>query len=675
MRSLKLMVALIFLTMIMIQVGPTRIVSGQSAPEAPTGFDNDTNGFVDQATHDQDRAAFEEREEIADGLGPTFNAQACSECHRNPVTGAISQVNELRAGHVDPFGVFIPAPGGSVIQDNAINARIQETVPPPSKMVFASTRDGNWEVYVMNPDGTGQVNITNNASTDWEPSLSPDGSQVVFSSYRDGNAELYKMSRNGTNVVRLTNIILADQQPKWSPNNDKIAFTRLVNGNNQVFTMDTNGGAVTQLTFVGRSAQPAWSPDGQKIAFWSFRDGNGEIYVMNADGSNQTRLTNNPASDQTPAWSPNGQSIAFASQRDGNEEIYVMKSDGTSPMRLTNNAAFDTQPVFSVDGTQIAFFSDRDGNYNVFVMDFDGALLTRLTDAAASDWSPDWRGDGNQPVQTFRASLNAFGDGFVEAIDDQTLINISNSQPVNMRGQVNVVPVLEAPGATRVARFSWKNSIASLITFSAAAYITEMGITSPLQPTENSSLGRSVAAFDTVADPEDTGGAQGFGEDVEAFARFMRATKAPPRGPGAETSANPDPGVVRGSGLFDSIGCAVCHVRTIVTAPAGTSINGGTFIVPPALGNKTIHPFGDFLLHNIGTGDGIVETDPTTANKMRTPPLWGVRTRTRLMHDGQSLTFTDAILRHANEASSARTAFQNLSELDKRSVIMFLKSL
>ncbi|HJQ71210.1 MAG TPA: di-heme oxidoredictase family protein [Blastocatellia bacterium] len=675
MRSLKLSAVLIFLTMVLIQLGPRGTVSGQGAAEAPTGFDNQTNGMVDQATHDQDRAAFEEQEQIADGLGPTFNGQACAECHRNPVTGTISQVNEMRAGHVDPFGVFISAPGGSVIQDNAINARIQETIPPPSKLVFASTRDGNGEIYVMNPDGTGQTNITNHANHDTEPSLSPDGSQVVFVSHRDGNAELYKMSRNGTNLVRLTNIILPDQQPKWSPNNDKIAFARHVSGTFQVFTMDTSGGAVTQLTSLGVNSQPAWSPDGQKIAFISNRDGNFEIYVMNANGSSQTRLTNNPALDQLPAWSPSGQSIAFATNRDGNEEIYVMKSDGTGQTRLTNNSSVDTQPSFSVDGTQIAFHSDRDGNQNIFVMDFDGALQTRLTTAAGADLMADWRGDGNQPVQTFRASLNAFGDGFVEAIDDQTLINISNSQPLNMRGQVNVVPVLEAPGSTRVARFSWKNSIASLIHFSAAAYITELGITSPLQPNENSSLGRSVSAFDTVPDPEDTGGAQGFGQDVEAFARFMRATKAPPRGPGAETSATPDPAIVRGSTLFDSIGCAICHVRTIVTAPSGTPINGGTFIIPPALGNKTIHPFGDFLLHDIGTGDGIVETAPSTANKMRTPPLWGVRTRTRLMHDAQSLTFLDAILRHANEAASTRTAFQALSEADKRSVILFLKSL
>src|SRR5262249_24640210 len=207
--------------------------------------------------------------------------------------------------------------------------------------------------------------------------------------------------------------------------------------------------------------------------------------------------------------------------------------------------------------------------------------------------------------------------------DSNTLLAISNSQPSSMRGQFIQVPVGEAGGALRGARFGWKNQHASLQSFSADAYLNEMGITSPLQPTENTSNGRSVAAFDTVADPEDAG------DDVEAFANFMRATKAPPRD--AALAATTDAQV--GSQLFDAIGCAVCHVRNINTAAPGTVINGGSFTVPDALGSKRIHPFSDFLLHNVGTGDGIVQNGgASTRNKLRTPPLWGMRTRDRIMH-------------------------------------------
>jgi CxxC motif-containing protein (DUF1111 family) len=188
-----------------------------------------------------------------------------------------------------------------------------------------------------------------------------------------------------------------------------------------------------------------------------------------------------------------------------------------------------------------------------------------------------------------------------------------------MRGTAITVDVLEAPDQTRIGRFGWKNSIASLLHFSAAAYLNEVGITSPLQPTENTSLGRNVTPFDIVPDPEDDGG-DIFGEDVEAFTRFMRSTKAPPRSVALALTTRPTPARL----LFDSLSCSVCHVRSITTAPVGSVINGGTFVVPAALGNKIIHPFGDFLLHDIGTGDGIVETNgEVTRNKMRTPPLWG----------------------------------------------------
>jgi CxxC motif-containing protein (DUF1111 family) len=272
---------------------------------------------------------------------------------------------------------------------------------------------------------------------------------------------------------------------------------------------------------------------------------------------------------------------------------------------------------------------------------------------------------GFEDVVTFRSSLNVLGDGFVEAVANGTFTTIANGQPAGQRGTIINVPVLEDSGNTRVGRFGHKNQHASLVSFSADAYLNEMGITSPLQPNENTSNGASVEDFDEVPDPEDDG------LDIEAFAQFMRATKAPPRGPTAST-----PDAVAGSNLFNSIGCAVCHTRNITTAPTGTVINGGAFVVPAALGNKVFHPFGDFLLHNIGTGDGIVQNGgQATRNQIRTAPLWGLRTHNRFMHDGAQVTFTSAILRHAGQATAARNAFQSLSANQRAQVIVFLLSL
>jgi CxxC motif-containing protein (DUF1111 family) len=287
-------------------------------------------------------------------------------------------------------------------------------------------------------------------------------------------------------------------------------------------------------------------------------------------------------------------------------------------------------------------------------------------DAQAQEHVPD-----SEKVTTFRTSLNLLGDGFVEAINGSTFQDIVTNQPVGMKGQIVLVPVLEAPDSFRIGRFGWKAQQASLLSFSGDAYINEMGITNRLFPNE----------FTTVCDeiPDKLPNAEDEENDIDAFTRFMRATKAPPRDKILAIS----PDGQAGADIFKEIGCIICHVPTITTAPAGTLINGGTFTVPPALGCKTIHPYGDFLLHNVGTGDGIVQTtladgitlDQTTAQKMRTPPLWGVRTRDRLMHDGETLTLTKAILRHAGEATGVITNYQNLNITQKSQLITFLNSL
>ncbi|HWX40970.1 MAG TPA: di-heme oxidoredictase family protein, partial [Blastocatellia bacterium] len=131
-----------------------------------------------------------------------------------------------------------------------------------------------------------------------------------------------------------------------------------------------------------------------------------------------------------------------------------------------------------------------------------------------------------------------------------------------------------------------------------------------------------------------------------------------------------------GQRRFEQIGCGLCHVSTIVTAPAGTAINGGTFTVPEALGDKIIHPYSDFLLHDVGTGDGIVQGGPQdTAHKLRTAPLWGLRMRPRYMHDLTSLSLPSAIARHSGEADDVRDRFVHLSDDQKQELFTFLNSL
>ncbi|HXO22860.1 MAG TPA: di-heme oxidoredictase family protein [Thermoanaerobaculia bacterium] len=384
------------------------VVYAVTATEAPAGYDNLTNGFESQAQMDADRVKFDEIEQISDGLGPDYNAQSCRECHQNPVSGAGSQITELRAGSFNGF-TFTDHPGGSLVNDRAINPAIQERVL------------------------------------------------------------------------------------------------------------------------------------------------------------------------------------------------------------------------------------------------------------------------GTDNVATFRVSLNTLGDGFVEALPDSFFTNTRNAQPSGMKGTIINVPVNEAPGVTRIARFGWKNQHASLLSFSADAYLNEMGITSPMQPTENTSNGNSTAAYDTVPDPEDAGTPTNpNGPDVEAFTRFMRSTKVPPR----DTVLAGTSDAIAGASIFHSIGCDICHTPTAQTATAGTSFNGGKFIVPAALGDKIIHPYSDFMLHDVGLGDGIVQNGgQSTMNKMRTAPLWGARTKSRLLHDTLDLTRNFSILDHTNEAEPVIQNYINLSLTQQNQLITFLNSL
>ena len=236
--------------------------------------------------------------------------------------------------------------------------------PDGTQIAFQSSRDGNWEIYVMDADGKNLRRLTNYDDSDVSPSWSPDGTQIAFSSHRDGNWNIYVMDADGSNLRWLTRGV----SPSWSPDGTQIAFQSNRDGNWNIYVVYIDGSNPRQLTsYNGRS--PSWSPDGTQIAFHASRDGNDEIYVMDADGKNARLLTRLFSTDAFPSWSPDGTQIAFQSTRDGDEDIYVMDADGSNPRRLTSYNGSDRSPSWSPDGTQIAFESNRDGNDEIYVLD------------------------------------------------------------------------------------------------------------------------------------------------------------------------------------------------------------------------------------------------------------------------------------------------------------------
>ena len=372
---------------------------------------------------------------------------------------------------------------------------------------------------------------------------------------------------------------------------------------------------------------------------------------------------------QGPAFSSLDEDTVVA-LRSFNDNRFVFEevekiADGLGPTYNAQSCRECHQNIVTGGASQVA--EHRTGRLDLlqFVESIGGSLIqSRATNASIFERVP-----FEDSVSTLRISTNTLGAGYIEAIPNDTLLAIRNNQPTAIRGTALEVAVLEANNAPRIGRFGWKSQHASLESFAADAYLNEMGITTPLLPDENTSLGRNVGfgtPFDPVQDPEDDG------VDVKAFANFMRGTKAPPRG--AITQA-----VRNGEALFNQAGCNGCHVATLRTAAPGARINGGAIRVRDAIGNRIIHPYSDFLLHDIGSGDGIPVLPgadfASTATQIRTAPLWGLRTRNRLMHDGLSFTKQEAIARHAGQAAAIRAAFDALSATQKDQVMAFLDSL
>jgi Tol biopolymer transport system component len=199
-------------------------------------------------------------------------------------------------------------------------------------------------ICTINIDGSGRTPLT--SANDWEPSWSPDGRYIAFASQRDSNPEIYLMNADGTNLRRLTHFDGEDWQAAWSPDSTKIAFARGENGNWDIYVMDVSDGGLQGDSSLQRLTDndtsdgfPAWSPDGTRLVFMSQRDGNREIYIMDNDGSNQQRLTNNDVDDSFPRWSPDGQHIIFvtATVYSGvhSTDLAIMSADGTHLRLLT----------------------------------------------------------------------------------------------------------------------------------------------------------------------------------------------------------------------------------------------------------------------------------------------------------------------------------------------------
>lgn len=260
---------------------------------------------------------------------------------------------------------------------------------PPNNIpgiLFESNRDGNYDIFLINDDGTNVIKVIGNADDDRYASWSPDGTRIAYASRRGGNTDIYVANLDGSAEMRLTTAPEFDSFPCWSPDGERIAFSSDRNGDAEIYVMDADGSNQTRLTNIPNyDSRPSWSPDGSRIAFTS-SDG---IYVIAPDGTGLSQLSNGDG-DADPDWSPDGSLIVFDSVRTGTWAIYTMESNGDNQTRIGVDTSDNYMPVWSPDGEKIAFTSLRDGNNEIYIMNKDGTSTNRMTVNPAIDWFADW---------------------------------------------------------------------------------------------------------------------------------------------------------------------------------------------------------------------------------------------------------------------------------------------
>lgn len=251
----------------------------------------------------------------------------------------------------DIYLINVDGSGLTAVTDDAGWDNWPSWSPDGSKLAFTCRRptpSSGGGICTINADGSERKQLTN--TNEWEPSWSPDGKHISYASLSGQNSEIYMMETDGSNQIQLTHSPAEDWQATWSPDSQRILFTSARDGDWEIYIMDVSDGgkmgdkALTQLTENDiQDGFPAWSPDGTKIVFSSVRDGNEEIYLMNADGSDPQRLTNNDMEDSFPRWSPDGKWIVFATLAIVppilSYDITVMSVDGSQQMQITQGTS------------------------------------------------------------------------------------------------------------------------------------------------------------------------------------------------------------------------------------------------------------------------------------------------------------------------------------------------
>ncbi|MFH2101843.1 MAG: NBR1-Ig-like domain-containing protein [Chloroflexota bacterium] len=283
---------------------------------------------------------------------------------------------------------------------------------PAGQIAYGSDRGGNWQIVLMNADGSDETSLTAAYGEYSRPAWSPDGSRLAVRfeiSMDGGGIGVMNVSQENGQLVGSQPVELVHtfaDGPRWSPDGSRLVYVAAPGSSGwRAYTVDTAGSAPLLVPGIPEHATDVdWSPDGNRLVYAVYTNSSDQIrdlYIINIDGTGLTQLTNTPdIQENGPSWSPDGQQIIFSAvervdNRFGTSDIYRINLDGTGLTRVTSDPAGEFDPSWSPDGTMIAFVSNRfdfgDGNYEIYTINLDGSGETRLTYNRSTDRWPTWR--------------------------------------------------------------------------------------------------------------------------------------------------------------------------------------------------------------------------------------------------------------------------------------------
>ena len=312
-----------------------------------------------------------------------------------------------------------------VVHVNQGPASRRPTSQPPDQIVFQSDRDGSFDIFVTNADGTGLRQVTRDPSDDLKPSRAPPArdarARIAFQSDRDGDGEISTIDGDGNGLRQLTHNLTSDTDPAWSPDGSAIAFVGHRGGETDVFVMRPDASAQRPVTADDAiESSPPWSPDGDELVFGVTRGSGSTISRIDIRTRARSEITDGTAVDSHPSWfrfsNPNGSSadlIAFdrVPSAGGDYEVMTFNVANGALNDLTMSRSQDVTPVWSSGGGHVAFVTDRDRDRDLYVMNADGTQQTRLTSNGSDDGEPDNRGSPPEQAKAHAPQVTGGGLG------------------------------------------------------------------------------------------------------------------------------------------------------------------------------------------------------------------------------------------------------------------------